>query len=60
MKVLTKNVKLHFECWNEDDRKCPTPRTKEVHLQTVVECGPPICPTCNEEMKLNNECFIVN
>jgi len=60
MKVLTKNVKLHFECWNENDSKCPSPQTKEVQLASVVECGPPVCDTCNTVMTLNDECLIIN
>lgn len=60
MKVLVKNVKLHFECWNEDDSKCPAPQTKEVNLTSVVECGPPVCSNCDEAMKLNDECLVIN
>jgi len=60
MKVLTKNVKLQFECSNVDKYRCPSPQTKDVQVSVVVDSGRPVCTTCNRTMKLNDECLVIN
>lgn len=61
MKVLTKNVRLQFDCWNNNDGKCPTPQTKEISLTSLIEFGgPPVCPICDTIMIVKDECLVVN
>lgn len=57
MKVLTKNVKLYFECVTEG---LPHSEVIESDPAELAMSGPPICPICNEEMAINDECLVAN
>ena len=57
MKVLTKNVKLFFEC----DEDCPkNGEIIESDPSELARSGPPICPVCNNETMMHDECLITN
>jgi len=57
MKVLTKNIKLYFEC----DEDCPR-RGKVIESDPaeLARSGPPVCSVCNNETAINDECIIAN
>ncbi len=58
MKVLTKNIKLSFECEND----CPEQNRRVIQTDPadLIESGHPVCPTCNEKMTLDNWCLVTN
>jgi len=55
MRVLTKNVKVYFECGND----CKT-EPVETDVYDLIESGHPICSRCNEQMTLSDECLVTN
>jgi hypothetical protein len=59
MKVLTKNVKLYFEC-DTDLSDCPAPQKEESDPHELTISGVPICQRCGSEMVLDPECLITN
>ena len=60
MKILTQNVKLYFECVNDNEDKCPTPQKTISDPYELTLPGVPICSVCNEEMVISDECLITN
>ena len=60
MKVLTKNIKLFFECVTDDDKRCPTPQKQESDPAELALSGPPVCPVCQEEMAIDEWCLMTN
>ena len=56
VKVLTKNVKLIFECETDE---CRSDKVK-TDIIDLIESGHPICPVCQSQMTLNDECLITN
>jgi hypothetical protein len=57
MKVLTNNIKLFFECCNDI---CLDRKKEESGPNELCLSGVPICPTCEDEMELEDECIIKN
>jgi hypothetical protein len=56
MKVLTRNVKLIFECNNN----CSYDQETEMNPSKLILVGIPSCPKCNEKMSVKDECLIIN
>lgn len=57
MRVLTKNIKIIFEC----DEECPKKGEPiETDPADLAASGPPICPICNEETAINEWCLVTN
>jgi len=59
MRVLTKNVKLLFECPN-DGAECSNVDKITSDPYELARSGVPICPDCQEEMVLDDNCLITN
>ncbi len=60
MKVLTKNVKLKFKCWNVAPDECPFLEAVEIDVDTLGEKGIPKCPKCGTTMDIEAECLVTN
>lgn len=56
MKVLAQNVRLFFECIND----CPNNKEEQIDLKKLITIGAPVCPICDEEMKLQKDCLVIN
>jgi len=56
MKVLTKNVKIFFDCVGT----CTNIETTRTDILDLIESGNPICPVCGEQMELSDECLVTN
>ena len=59
MKILSKNIKLLFE-YSNDGAECSNVEVIESDPYELVRSGAPICPDCQEEMVLDDECLISN
>jgi len=55
MQVLTRNVKLKFECVEVE---CGN--VIEVDPYELQRSGSPICPDCQKEMAIDDTCLITN
>lgn len=61
MKVLTKNLKVFFECLNQQNTDiCPYGERVEMNVVTLAKSGSPKCPACKGEMTIENEALVTN
>lgn len=60
MRVLTKNIQLIFTCENEGCKNEKSQDRFESDPYELTTSGIPICPECNEQMVVDEYCFIKN